>query len=252
MGMNVDHEANDDGYQPFSPRLIVFTLHQLRSQTSPSSTPQPILFTLQPRNRTNQLNTTTSQPPARSRCRPPPPARVLMSTRSMLVSMQPRRSGYPFICTTCLIDVARAEVARESLTLTTNEDTAIGGVVPTQKENVHRHAGTYFFMILKKGYRSSKFAPKIDNPRLAFVDQFMRQDGLGGLDDGKKDEHAKPRKRPGMAAGKGKGKPKQDPVSVKAAHQPGTWEVRGPASQPIPRNQIASPFSVNCGKYGRQ
>lgn len=111
--------------------------------------------------------------------------------------MHPVRS-YPFLCPTCLIDVVRAEVALESLTLRTSDAMAIAGNGVTQEEKVRNIAETYVREMIKKGYRSCKAVPKLEEPRLQFFDQFMREDGYGGVEDevGEK-KVEKPYKRPG-------------------------------------------------------
>ncbi|RAR11367.1 xaa-pro dipeptidase [Stemphylium lycopersici] len=116
--------------------------------------------------------------------------------------------GQPFICPTCLIDVVRAEVALEGLSLKLNDGTAMEGVKTSAEEEVRRFADKYVAALLRKGYRACKAASKFDEPRLQFFDQFMRQDGFGGLaDEGEKEEPLSPRKRPGMATARRPTKP---------------------------------------------
>jgi hypothetical protein len=107
--------------------------------------------------------------------------------------------GYPFVCPTCLIDVVRAEVALEGLTLKLNRNDAMEGA-ESQESEVRRIADQYIAALLRRGYRACKAVSKFDEPRLQFFDEFMRQDGFGGVgDEVDKEEPVSPRKRPGMA-----------------------------------------------------
>lgn len=111
--------------------------------------------------------------------------------------------GYPFVCPTCLIDVVRAEVALEGLTLKLDHDDAMQGAEFSQEVEVRRVADQYITALLRRGYRACKAVSKFDEPRLQFFDQFLRQDGFGGVrDEGDKEEPVTPRKRPGMATRK--------------------------------------------------
>jgi hypothetical protein len=133
--------------------------------------------------------------------------------------------GQPFACPTCLIDVVRAEVALDSLTLGSNNDTAMEGTESIE-ERIQHFANKYVAAMLKKGYRGCKSASKIDEPRMQFFDQFMRQDGFGGVEDGPSEEKiTKPRKRPGTAVHKNLAK-----VNKPYRKQPGRWDYRDPTS----------------------
>lgn len=136
--------------------------------------------------------------------------------------------GQPFICPTCLIDVVRAEVALEGLSLKLNDDTAMEGVKTSPEEEVRRFADKYVAALLRKGYRACKAASKFDEPRLQFFDQFMRQDGFGGLaDEGEKEEPLSPRKRPGMATAR---RPTKPDVHHGDGHAE-KWNFRDPGAE---------------------
>lgn len=108
--------------------------------------------------------------------------------------------GYPFVCPTCLIDVVRAEVALEGLTLKLNHNEAVEGSGSSQESEVRRVAEQYIAAMLRRGYRACKAVAKFDEPRLQFFDEFMRQDGFGGVEEEcNKEEPVTPRKRPGTA-----------------------------------------------------
>ncbi|KAH7389767.1 hypothetical protein BKA66DRAFT_440049 [Pyrenochaeta sp. MPI-SDFR-AT-0127] len=134
--------------------------------------------------------------------------------------------GPPFVCPTCLIDVVRAEVALEDLTLQLNDDISMKDNSPTQEEKARRFADKYVQAMVKKGYRTCKVVSKLDEPRLQFFDQFMREDGFGGVED-KPEEEESPRlhKRPSMSAHKNF--TKQDIGSGRAHQSSGKWDFRG-------------------------
>lgn len=111
--------------------------------------------------------------------------------------------GYPFACPTCLIDVVRAEVALGGLSLKLDHDEAMQEGESIQESEVRKVADQYIAAMLRRGYRACKAVSKFDEPRLQFFDQFMRQDGFGGVrDEGDREEPVTPRKRPGMATRK--------------------------------------------------
>jgi hypothetical protein len=94
-----------------------------------------------------------------------------------------------------------------------------------QEDRIQYFANKYVAAMLKKGYRGCKAASKIDEPRMQFFDQFMRQDGFGGVDEVPSDEKTtKPRRRPGAS------------THIKLARQdtpyrrPGRWDYRDPTS----------------------
>lgn len=133
--------------------------------------------------------------------------------------------GQPFACPSCLIDVVRAEVALDSLTLGSSNDTAMEGTEPIE-DRIQRFANKYVAAMLGKGFRACKAASKIDEPRMQFFDQFMRQDGFGGVEDATADEKTtRPRKRPGTAVHKNLAK-----VNKPYRKQPGRWDYREPTS----------------------
>jgi hypothetical protein len=106
--------------------------------------------------------------------------------------------GSPFVCPTCLIDVVRAEVALEGLGLKSNNNTITEETGQTQDDKARHFAEQHIAAMLKKGFRSAKAVSKLQDPQLQFFDNFMRQDGFGGLEDEeKKEELLRPRKRPG-------------------------------------------------------
>jgi hypothetical protein len=105
--------------------------------------------------------------------------------------------GQPFACPACLIDVVRAEVALESLTLDLSDDAAMDGTGSVEEDRIQHFANKYVAAMLKKGYRGCKAVLKIEEPRMQFFDQFMRQDGFGGVEDAPADGMiTRPRKRP--------------------------------------------------------
>jgi hypothetical protein len=139
----------------------------------------------------------------------------------------------PFACPTCLIDVVRAEVALDSLTLQSNDDSTMDGTGPTQEDRIQHFANKYVTAMLKKGYRVCVGVPKIEEPRMQFFDQFMRQDGFGGVEDvAAERKTTKPRKRPGTGVHKRIAKP--DALHRKSYRRSGTWDYRDPTeSRPV-------------------
>jgi hypothetical protein len=141
--------------------------------------------------------------------------------------------GQPFLCPTCLIDVVRAEVALDGLTLKPSDDTATAGTDPTQDDKVHYFADKYVATMLMKGYRSCKAVPKLEEPLDQFFDQFMRAEGLGGLQDERvKEEVVHPRKRRGTTAGR---KPARQSTPYQ---RPGKWDYREPSTQAVASDKL--------------
>jgi hypothetical protein len=134
--------------------------------------------------------------------------------------------GQPFLCPTCLIAVVRAEVALEVLSITKN-DTEMVGAGQTQEAKIRHYADKYVADMLKKNYRNCKAVPKLEDPCLQFFDQFMHEEGLGGLQDERvKEEVVRPRKRRGTAqAWK---LPRYAPYP-----KPGTWKLREPSAKAV-------------------
>ncbi|KAH6872335.1 hypothetical protein BKA58DRAFT_143642 [Alternaria rosae] len=152
-------------------------------------------------------------------------------TASCGVTCARPKQGKPFACPACLIDVVRAEVALDSLTLGSSDDAAMDDTGLVQEDRIQYFADKYVAAMLKKGYRGCKAVQKIDEPRMQFFDQFMRQDGFGGVEDAPSDGvTARPRKRPGAGGGH------RQPAKLDAVYRkkPGTWDYRDPTrSQPV-------------------
>lgn len=157
--------------------------------------------------------------------------------------------GPPFVCPTCLIDVVRAEVALEDLTLRLSDDNAMASYGPTQEEKARRVAEKYVQAMVRKGYRTCKPVSKLDEPRLQFFDQFMREDGFGGVEDGPYEEEVtRLHKRPSIATHKNV--TKQDERSTKGAPPPGKWEFRYPHPLVEPLPGVDSVLSIDRAKDG--
>jgi hypothetical protein len=141
--------------------------------------------------------------------------------------------GKPFICMTCLTGVVRAEVALDGLSLNPLRDIDMLGVGPTEEDKVRYFANKYVAAMIKKGHRASKkTVPKLEEPLLQFFDQFMQEEGLGGLQDERvKEKVVKPRKRrPSVSSKK--------PARATPYSRPGNkgvplskWNFREPSSQ---------------------
>ncbi|KAG9187239.1 hypothetical protein G6011_05110 [Alternaria panax] len=103
------------------------------------------------------------------------------------------------------------------------------------EDRIQHFANKYVAAMLKKDYRRCKATTKIDEPRMQFFDQFMRQDGFGGVEDAASDEKkTKPRKRPGTAFNKNPAK-----VNKPYRKQLGRWDYRDPTSSDIPFRTVA-------------
>jgi hypothetical protein len=146
--------------------------------------------------------------------------------------------GQPYLCPTCLIDVVRAEVALDGLTLKPSDDTAMAGTGQTQEDNVRYFADKYVAMMLKKGYRSYKAMLKLEEPLDQFFDQFMKAEGLGGLHDERvKEEVVRPRKTRGSTAGRKPAKASKPARQNTPYQRPGRWTFREPSAQAVATNK---------------
>lgn len=104
----------------------------------------------------------------------------------------------PYVCPECLIEDVRLDMQLDSLTLMHGgRDDAQG---PLGRDDKLRNiVDGNLQRLLKQGYRVCKVAPKLD-PALQFFNQFLEEEGFGGV--GERATTPKPRqyKRPGKNA----------------------------------------------------
>ncbi|KAH9870063.1 hypothetical protein J1614_006985 [Plenodomus biglobosus] len=104
-------------------------------------------------------------------------------SRECGISCAQPTQGRPLICTACIVDVVRAEVALEELSITQSSNTTMTGVFSTKEEKVKKFADLYVSRELREGYGRCKVVQKLEDARMQFFEAFMQEDGFGGVED---------------------------------------------------------------------
>jgi len=115
------------------------------------------------------------------------------------VTCKKAATNAPFVCPDCVVADVRLEMLFESIDLCVNGDDAeMLDEGPTREQQIRAIADAEIKKRLAQGYRMCKVTPKFEDPRMQFFQQFMEEEGFGGIDGNSVTDTAsnEPLKRP--------------------------------------------------------
>jgi hypothetical protein len=89
----------------------------------------------------------------------------------------------PFLCPECVAYDVRLEMTFEDISLSVSEDADMKDGGATREEQILAIAEAEIKKILRNGGRVCKVTPKFDDPKIQFFNQFLTEEGHGGIDE---------------------------------------------------------------------
>jgi hypothetical protein len=98
-----------------------------------------------------------------------------------------RGHAVPFVCGDCIVADVRLEMLFEGIDIASGDNDEMADGRPTREEKIRGIADKEIKNKLDWGLRVCKIRNKFQDPQLQFLDQFMREDGFGGVDVAEQD-----------------------------------------------------------------
>jgi hypothetical protein len=91
--------------------------------------------------------------------------------------VQNGRRGKPFICGDCLVEAVRLRMLIEGIALS-NEDDLMDDERQVHEQKIRATVETETNKLVKQRHRMCTVTKKFDDPKLQFLDQFLKEDGF--------------------------------------------------------------------------